>query len=660
MHLPPGPFAEDLTSSSPPPQELGFTERTRSAAASQVIGRLLIQTGRRLDALTDNDFDDLLAASAARHGSDKAQPPLQQRRPHRPAGDVPSRRVHRRSRSTRPACCGRALRSGCATPPPALRGSFVAYLDRFTATHSRGTVTGTATRLNHFAAHLAAVDPELASLAELDRRRHIETYLTATAEATNSRTGAPIQASERRGRVLAVHCLLNDIAEWGWPEAPAAAPGVSLRHPQTAPALPRYLTPDLDRRLTQALQAWPDRLPADALLLQRATGLRIGELVDLELDSVHEIPGQGAWLKVPLGKLNTERMVPLDEETVALIDRIVAHRSPGRPLPHPRTARPTDFLFTHHGRRLTVDHLRDVLTRVTTDAGLPHITPHQLRHTYATALVNAGVSLQSLMALLGPRLGRDEPALRTAVRRDRPHRIRAGLDRRESPPGHLAHRATAAAAPHCRSSTATGKRPRRSRPASPAASASAPRSKARAPTPTSASTAPTSAPTPATYPSWPLNAPTPKPWPVTPKPAAGPAKPNATAGSSNASTPTSVRRRPDDTPTTPPDTSKTPAPQSFSPGQPVTFDEVAARTGLGRATLYRNPDLRDHRRGTPHPRQGSAHPVRAHHRDRPPAHRAGRPRRPPSAATKKNSADYDNRKARQPRRPPQTRPRLAG
>jgi integrase len=85
-------------------------------------------------------------------------------------------------------------------------------------------------------------------------------------------------------------------------------------------------------------------------------------------------------------------MVPHDEETVALIDRIVAHRSPGRPLRHPRTARPTDYLFTHHGRRLTVDHLRDVLTRVTTDAGLSHITPHQLRHTYATALEMSDVA----------------------------------------------------------------------------------------------------------------------------------------------------------------------------------------------------------------------------------------------------------------------------
>jgi integrase len=399
-HLPPGPLAKDLARFLGAAQELGFTERTRSAAASQVIGRLLIQSGRRLDALTNNDFDNLLTASAARHGAGKASR-------HYSSATHTARQVmfHLGVFTEQPVNATSLLRQSFAQrmrdATPALRGSFVAYLDRLTATHSRGTVTGTATRLNHFAAHLAAVDPGLTSLAELDRRHHIETYLTATAEAMNSRTGAPIQASERRGRILAVHCLLNDIAEWGWPEAPQRRLVFRSDIPKLPRALPRYLTPDLDRRLTQALHTWPERLPADALLLQRATGLRIGELVDLELDSVHEIPGQGAWLKVPLGKLNTERMVPLDEETVALIDRIVAHRSPGRPLPHPRTARPTDYLLTHHGRRLTVDHLRDVLSRVTTDAGLPHITPHQLRHTYATALVNAGVSLQSLMALLG-------------------------------------------------------------------------------------------------------------------------------------------------------------------------------------------------------------------------------------------------------------------
>lgn len=127
----------------------------------------------------------------------------------------------------------------------------------------------------------------------------------------------------------------------------------------------------------------------------------MGELVDLELDSVHEVPGQGAWLKVPLGKLATERMVPLDDETVALVDRIVEHRSPGRPFRHPRTGKLVEFLFTHQGRRVSPDTLRAELHRAAGEAGLDEVVPHQLRHTFATALVNSGCSLQALMAMLG-------------------------------------------------------------------------------------------------------------------------------------------------------------------------------------------------------------------------------------------------------------------
>ena len=78
---------------------------------------------------------------------------------------------------------------------------------------------------------------------------------------------------------------------------------------------------------------------------------------------MHEIRDNGAWLKVPLGKLDTERMVPLDDETVTLIDRIVATRTGGRPLRHPRTGRPAEFLFTHHGRRLGQQALRAELDR---------------------------------------------------------------------------------------------------------------------------------------------------------------------------------------------------------------------------------------------------------------------------------------------------------
>lgn len=94
-------------------------------------------------------------------------------------------------------------------------------------------------------------------------------------------------------------------------------------------------------------------------------------------------------------------MVPLDDYALAIVDRIAAARSPGRPLPHPRDGRLVEFLLTHHGRRLTPYALRGTLRRASQAAGVEAVTPHQLRHTYATALINAGVSLQALMALLG-------------------------------------------------------------------------------------------------------------------------------------------------------------------------------------------------------------------------------------------------------------------
>ncbi|HZR69885.1 MAG TPA: tyrosine-type recombinase/integrase, partial [Burkholderiales bacterium] len=381
--------------------EVGFTARTRSAIASQVIGRILIETGRPLTAISDVDLDALALACRARERSTGRAT----RHYHVAIHGARAVLYHLGILATPPSNALARFRQSFAVRmqgvPATLRPTFVRYLDHQVGTHARATVTGMATRLAVFGRFLATVDPGLGSLRELDRCRHIEPYLAAVAAARSSRRGTPLSPVERRGRILAVSCFLRDIAEWGWPEAPERRLLFRGDVPKLPRPLPRYLAPDADRRLASALERSADRLAADALLLQRATGLRIGELVSLELDCVHEIPGQGAWLKVPLGKLDSERMVPLDQETVALVDRIAAHRSPGRPLPHPRTGRPTEFLLTHHGRRLSVEALRDTLTRAAAAAGLEHVTPHQLRHTYATALVNAGVSLQSLMALLG-------------------------------------------------------------------------------------------------------------------------------------------------------------------------------------------------------------------------------------------------------------------
>lgn len=379
--------------------EVGFTPTQARRAGSQSVGRVLIQTGRRLDQLTVADFDALADACAEREAD------TGQGWRHYRSAIVCAHHVlfHLGVVDTQPVPAQTPLPlpdrfAGCT---PELGGLMVAYLERKAGTCRPKTVSSLATRLNHFGLFLTAADPALTSFNQLDRRRHIEPYLNSVANASSSKTGRPLTIADQGRRIRAVDHMLVEITEWGWDDAPQRKLIFRSDHPRLPKPLPRYLPVDADRKLAAALEQSPYRLAADALLLARAVGLRIGELVDLELDCVHDIAGNGSWLKVPLGKLDTERMVPLDDETVGLIDRIAETRTPGRPINHPRDGRPTQFLFTHHGRRLSQTAIRHELARSAEAAGIGPVTPHQLRHTYATAMVNAGVSLQALMALLG-------------------------------------------------------------------------------------------------------------------------------------------------------------------------------------------------------------------------------------------------------------------
>ena len=378
---------------------VGFTPLQARRAASQSVGRLLIQTGRPLDQLRVADLDALTDACRHRHAEtgrgwrhfESALVCAHTVLFHRGIVDEPPP----------PAQEPETLEDRFVGVRPELAVLFVAYLNRKTGTCRPKTVSSLATRLAHFGRFLTTTDPNLVSFAGLDRRHHVEPYLNHVAAVTSTITGAAVSVADQDRRIRAVEHMLSEISEWGWDDAPGRRLIFRSDHPRLPRPLPRYVPVDADRKLTAELENSSYRLAADALLLARSVGLRIGELLDLELDCVHQIPGHGAWLKVPLGKLDTERMVPLDDETVALVDRITTTRTPGRALVHPRTRRPTQFLFTHHGRRLSQNAVRQELSRSATIAGIAHVTPHQLRHTYATALVNAGVSLQALMALLG-------------------------------------------------------------------------------------------------------------------------------------------------------------------------------------------------------------------------------------------------------------------
>jgi integrase len=382
------PLGPDLDAFITAAADLGFTQRVRFATGSQVPARLLIQTGRRLDQLTVADL-----AAFARACQDR-QDRTGKGHHHYLAALSNAQRVlfhlgivDELPRSGGPVPFAERL----AGVRPPIRATMIAYLDRKRAACQPKTVSGIATRLNHFGVFLAQADPALDSIASLDRRRHIEPYLTSLTEAVSSKNDELITVADRSRRVLAVTGFLTDITEWGWPEAPARKLLFRDDNPKLPQVLPRYLPVDIDRRLTGVLRDRPgNELAACALLLQRSCGLRIGELLDLELDCVHEVPGHGSWLKIPLGKLETERMVPLDEDILQLIDHIIKIRSPGRPMPHPRYRRPAQFLFTHHGRRLSQNAVRAELNRAAQQAGLGHITPHQLRHTYVISPAPAG------------------------------------------------------------------------------------------------------------------------------------------------------------------------------------------------------------------------------------------------------------------------------
>lgn len=295
-------------------------------------------------------------------------------------------------------------------PQPEIREVAVRYVALVASTLRQSTVALRADSLVVFGEYLAAHHPEVVRMPQLTRA-HLEGFL-----AYNHRRpwrgrvarDQPVAASVSKRTVVDLRAFIDDLAVWGWAERPSAG----LLYPGDIPRLdrplPRALATDHDRDLMAAVAELPDPFARHALTILRGTGLRLGELLDLELDGLLDFASHGSWLKVPLGKLGTERTVPLDEVTLAALDGWTAQRGPQRALPHPRQGRPADFLFVERGRRLSPYRLRQGLTDAAAAAGLRgrdgatlHVTPHQLRHTYGTSLINGGMSLQALMSLLG-------------------------------------------------------------------------------------------------------------------------------------------------------------------------------------------------------------------------------------------------------------------
>lgn len=290
-----------------------------------------------------------------------------------------------------------------AIPQIEIRRIAARYLEAAAVTLRPSTIADRGDSLELFGLWLAEHHPGVVQLAQLDRVI-IEQFLIWNRDRpSRGRRGAgrPVSVVRQHQAVSALKTFFEDLTLWSWAERPSRPLVHRSDLPRLPEAVPRALTPNVDRELMAAVDHLDDPAARCAIRVLRGTGLRLGELLDLELDCLIDYRSHGTWLRVPLGKLNTERTVPLDESTRNAFDEWATIRGRSRPLLHPRTRRPVEFLWIINGRRMGAGRISRGLDHAATTAGVGHVHPHQLRHTYATTLVNGGMNLEALMAILG-------------------------------------------------------------------------------------------------------------------------------------------------------------------------------------------------------------------------------------------------------------------
>lgn len=176
-------------------------------------------------------------------------------------------------------------------------------------------------------------------------------------------------------------------------------PTLHLDRPRLSRPLPRYLSKAEVQALILAAESRPDsegvRLMA-LLELLYATGLRISELVGLPLAA---LAADRASLRV-LGKGDKERVLPIGRHARAALERWLDHRGG---LDLPPAQRP--WLFPSRGRQghLTRQRVDQLLRALAIEAGIDpaRLSPHVLRHAFASHLLAHGADLRAVQAMLG-------------------------------------------------------------------------------------------------------------------------------------------------------------------------------------------------------------------------------------------------------------------
>ena len=279
--------------------------------------------------------------------------------------------------------------SRCAPFPHPLADLFGGAVDSLSVALAPNSVRLYRGTARNFLTYLGTDHPQVTSLDQLRRDPHILGWMAQLRARI-----PPLAPVTYISRLIFLRGILQELAS-------------SAQLPELAQLLRRQDIPRAPRRLPRALNMQQDQLlqqellrrndlGANVLLLLRHTGMRIGEAADLSFDCLHS-SGSDQWtIHVPLGKLKTERMVPVDSFVCQLVQRLRFFRSFD---PLPADGR---LLARPHTKQTLLRHLRAYLHEGSAAAGITQrIVPHQLRHTYASEMLRSGVDFPAIMKLLG-------------------------------------------------------------------------------------------------------------------------------------------------------------------------------------------------------------------------------------------------------------------
>ena len=196
-------------------------------------------------------------------------------------------------------------------------------------------------------------------------------------------------------KVAAIKSFFTFLAQNGVIEEP---PTESLGSPRVGRALPKYLTEEeVDRLLKEADKAGTAEGQRDANILELlyATGLRVSELVSL---NVQDIDFEESYIRC-WGKGSKERIVYAHDRA---LDGLQDYLSTSRMSLVGQNRDEIALFVNHRGERLTRQWVWNILKTYSKRAGIDRkITPHTLRHSFATHLLQKGASLRHVQELLG-------------------------------------------------------------------------------------------------------------------------------------------------------------------------------------------------------------------------------------------------------------------